>query len=280
MLLINKKVLKLKRLTVFILFVSLILTCINFSAKAEAVDDTVFPLRDTYSNVATISHQTLAQKINDVMIIDVRSNYEFSVLHITNAINVPITNLGFIPTLKILRAKDSRDIIFYCNGITCKKSYKASIAAKKYGIEKVYTFDLGILNWAKLHPDKSYFFNHSPLNVSHLLKPEKFRQHLLLPKDFIHKMTPDSLLIDIREPYQRDILILEKSTISAPLNKFHHKINLMKASKSTILIYDAVGKQVRWLQYLLEKHGIENYYFMQGGVKGYLAAGLADSKPK
>ena len=37
----------------------------------------------------------------------------------------------------------------------------------------------------------------------------------------------------------------------------------------TLLIYDEVGKQVRWLQYTLERYGIEQYYFMQGGAKGY-----------
>ena len=268
-----------KPLTTPSLFISL-LCCLCFSTLAEIVDDTIFPLRDTYKNVETISHQELAIKINETIIVDVRSNYEFSVLHIGNAINVPITNLGFIPTLNEIRANDERDIIFYCNGITCKKSYLASVEAKKYGINNIFTFDLGVLNWAKLYPNKSVFFNHSPLDINQLIKPEKFRQHLLLPKDFIKKIMPDSLLIDIREPLQRDQLIFEERSTSAPLNKFHNALNLIKKNKSPVLIYDAVGKQIRWLQYLLEKHNIENYYFMQGGVKGYLAEGLGKSEQK
>ncbi len=249
-------------------------TCSNLVVAAATVDETIFPLRSTYSSVATISHQKLIDKINDTLIIDVRSAYEFSVLHINNAVNVPITNLGFIPTLEILRANDTRPIVFYCNGITCRKSYKASIMAQENGIENVRTFDLGMLNWAKLYPEKSAFFNLSPLNKNHLITPEKFRQHLLLPRDFISKITPDNLVLDIREPFQRDELILKKNSTSTPLNKFHYSLKLIKENKSTVLIYDAVGKQVRWLQYLLEKHNIENYYFMQGGVKGYIAAGL------
>ncbi len=251
---------------------------VGYVANAEIVDDTIFPLRDTYKNVATISHKKLAEKINQVLIVDVRSDYEFSVLHINNAINVPITNLGFIPTLKMLRANNDSDIVFYCNGITCKKSYLAFIEAKKYGINNVYTFDLGILGWAKLYPDKSVFFNHSPLDVGQLIKPDKFRQHLLLPKDFIKKIKADSMLIDIREPFQRDKLIFEKVSVSLPLNNFHNALDSIKGEQQPLLIYDAVGKQIRWLQYLLERHDIKNYYFMQGGVKGYLAADIKDSE--
>jgi len=260
-----------KSILLNIIFVVVTFICSSLFA-VEPVDDINFPLRATYNNVATLSHQELVKKIDDALIIDVRSEYEFSVLHISSATNVPITNLGFIPTLKILRAKNDRDIIFYCNGVTCKKSYKASVEAKKYGIANVFTFDLGVLNWAKLYPDKAVFFNLSPLNLEHLIKPEKFRRHLLLPKDFVKKISADSLLIDIREPYQRDQLILTETSVSAPLKKFERTIKLIKENGSTVLIYDAVGKQVRWLQYLLEKHNIENYYFMQGGVKAYLSA--------
>lgn len=44
---------------------------------------------------------------------------------------------------------------------------------------------------------------------------------------------------------------------------------IVKRNKK-LLIYDAVGKQVRWLQYLLEKNNVTGYYFMKGGIKSYL----------
>ncbi|MFX1517887.1 MAG: sulfurtransferase, partial [Promethearchaeota archaeon] len=37
----------------------------------------------------------------------------------------------------------------------------------------------------------------------------------------------------------------------------------------TLLIYDAAGKQVRWLQYYLEDKGLKSYYFMAGGINAY-----------
>lgn len=262
-----------KSVLISLLFFISAFTCCH-NSNAREIEDNIFPLRGVYKTTATISHQMLAKNINNFLIIDVRSAFEFNVLHLKTAINVPISNLGFIPTLKKLRENDSRDIVFYCNGITCEKSYKASVTAKKFGIEQVYTFDLGVQGWAKLHPEKSVFFKDSPLHLASLISTEKYQQHLLTPKEFINKITEGSVVLDIREPYQREKIIFDNLTVSVPIDKFHYKIPLLRKINSTLLIYDAVGKQVRWLQYLLERHDIKDYYFMQGGVKGYVAAGL------
>ncbi len=37
--------------------------------------------------------------------------------------------------------------------------------------------------------------------------------------------------------------------------------------KEKVLVLDNVGKQVRWLQYYLEKEGVSNYSFLKGGVR-------------
>jgi hypothetical protein len=39
---------------------------------------------------------------------------------------------------------------------------------------------------------------------------------------------------------------------------------------STLLIFDQVGKQVRWLMYYLEASGYTNYYFLSGGAYAVL----------
>lgn len=233
-----------------------------------------FPLRSHFSSVITISHQELAKRFDDMLIIDVRSAYEFQVLHINNAINVPITNLGFIPTLKVLRANDNREIVFYCNGTTCEKSYIANSKAQQNNIQNIFTFDLGILAWSQKHPDKATFFGDSPLAVNKLISTKKFDMHNLSPKEFVNKIDNNALVIDIREPFQRDITILGQESILVPLNNFHRILATMQKKNATLLIYDAVGKQVKWLQYLLEKQGIKNYYFMKGGVRAYAIAGL------
>ena len=248
-------------------------------ASQSTHEEVKFPLRSTYSNTITISHSALKNNLEKYLIIDVRSAYEFNVLHINTAINIPITNLGFIPKIQTLRLKDKRSIIFYCNGITCRKSYLANIQAQKSKIKNVITFDLGILPWAKLYPEQTSYFGKKSLPLDKLISKEKFDSHNLSPEDFIKKVNQNSLLIDIREPFQRQGSPLNKLSIHAPINDFHNLLTTIKKQKSTLLIFDEVGKQIIWLQYLLEQQGITNYYFMSGGIEAYLAANLDKTYP-
>ncbi len=43
-----------------------------------------------------------------------------------------------------------------------------------------------------------------------------------------------------------------------------------KYRSQTLLIFDQVGKQVRWLMYNLELAGIKNYYFLRGGANSVI----------
>lgn len=242
--------------------------CAGFSGFATA-DEHQFPLRAKYHNVQTISVGSLADKFDNTVIVDVRSRFEYGILRIAGAINIPISNKGFMPELKALRAKNDHSIIFYCNGITCEKSYQASIAATKANITKVLTFDSGIQAWAQLHPESTLLFGNPLGSKDNLISNEKFAEHVLSPQAFLSAIGPKSFVIDIREPFQRDIKILQNIAIVEPLDVLKNVLKRYKKTKKTLFIFDAVGKQVRWLQYLIEKEGIEQYYFMQGGVAQY-----------
>lgn len=239
-----------------------------------------FPLRNTYPDSITIDHYSLAKNLQSYLIIDVRSKYEYDVLHINNAINIPITNLGFIPKLKSLIKPDNRQIVFYCNGISCRKSYLANMKARKNNIHSVRTFDLGILLWSKCYPNKTSLFGRSPLPPNKLIDKKQFDLHNLSAEDFINKINRNrnSLVIDIREPFQRHGNKLQEISTNIPLNSFYHTLPAIKKQQATLLIFDEVGKQVVWLQYLLEQQNLKNYYFLKGGVEAYLASGL-DASP-
>jgi len=51
--------------------------------------------------------------------------------------------------------------------------------------------------------------------------------------------------------------------------KLERYLNKALSEDKILLAYDQAGKTVRWLQYQLEKKGIKNYYFMEGGAKYY-----------
>jgi len=236
-------------------------------------EETQFPLREKYKDVPTISHEALYQKLGEVLVIDVRSAYEYETLRINGAINVSVSNKGFIFELQKIREKEARPIVFYCNGITCSKSYKAVVKAKKHNIENISAFDLGIIGWTKAHPDAATLLEETPVILSKLISKATFLSHMLSPDEFVNKIDDNAMVLDIREPIQRDIVILDHIVRVTPSDRIGRVLQRAKTRKKTLLIFDAVGKQVRWLQYRLEKEQVKNYYFMKGGVKGFINKG-------
>lgn len=255
-----------------------LMSVIFFGPLAFSADEIQFPLREKYRDIPIISHQELYRQLDSTVLVDVRSKYEFDTLHIKNAVNISISNAGFITRLMKIRERDPRPIVFYCNGITCAKSYKACDKAVKFGIKDVSTFDLGIFGWTKAHPDAAVLLGESPVSLDKLIDDELRQAHLLTPGDFVAAIGKRTMVIDIREHFQRDVIILTKVTRVASSDKILGLIKKAEKEGLTLLIYDAVGKQTRWLQYLLEKEGLQDYYFMEGGLEGYLKADLGPSE--
>ncbi|CAH0538854.1 rhodanese-like domain-containing protein [Vibrio marisflavi] len=232
---------------------------------------TEFPNRVSYPDVQVINIDELHTRLDEVNIIDVRSKLEFDVIHITGSKHIPMANIGFESAVKNL-ASTEKTLVFYCNGIECIKSYTAAqrAAAVTDNIE-ILAFDSGVLQWAQSHPSHTMLFGKTLNATNKLINKEKFEQHLLDVKEFEQKaQQKGAILIDVREPIQRNQTILNQfSSRTIPFYKFDDVFNWAQKDQ-TLLIYDAVGKQVRWLQYLLESKGFNNYYFLQGGVEGYL----------
>ena len=81
------------------------------------------------------------------------------------------------------------------------------------------------------------------------------------------------MTIDVRDKFQRAGVGfypgIERWASLDEQKKLDRYIKKAIKQNRTLLIYDEVGKQVRWLQYALEKAGAKNYYFMSKGAKGY-----------
>lgn len=248
----------------------ILLFFLNSVAYAQSSD---YPGRNTYPKVNIYTTEQLNQSIDDAIIIDARSAYEFDVLHINGAINIPLNSPQFVNQLKELDHKN-KPLVFYCNGHSCFKSYKAVIKAKKAGINNTFSYDSGIFDWANAHPEKSTLLNVSPINPDNILSKAILKKHTLSPKDFMDKITDNSIILDIRDPAQRGLLSLfpyRQKNISlqqrARLSKLLDKV---LKNKAPLFIYDATGKQIRWFQYHIEAKGIKNYFFMEGGSKNFL----------
>jgi rhodanese-related sulfurtransferase len=249
------------------------------SAAVEAVKNKTedFPGRTTYAHVPYITIEQLYNEFDDIIIVDARSAFEFETLRILSAVNVPLSlsNSEYTKILKALREKNpAKKIVFYCNGHTCMKSYKAAHRAKVIAkIDNVMAFDAGIFNWTKAHPDKAILLDETPVDPGNLISKQKYKQHMLPALDFVNKADENAIIIDVRSRHQREGLSLfsgyEKTVPMSKKRKLNKYIQLAKNENKKLFIYDAVGKQVRWLQYYLEQQNAGEYYFMEGGAKAF-----------
>jgi len=81
------------------------------------------------------------------------------------------------------------------------------------------------------------------------------------------------MVLDVRDKYQRAGVGFfpgkERWVSLDQKDRIIRYIQKAKKQNRTLYVYDEVGKQVRWLQYELEKAGLKNYYFMEKGASGY-----------
>jgi rhodanese-related sulfurtransferase len=242
-----------------------------------------FPLREKYPDVKPVTLESLNAAYDRTIIIDVRAAEEYDVIHINKAQHIPVTNKSFLTDLEKVRGKeDSVDIAFYCNGHTCAKSYKAAEMAMGEGFKNVYCFDAGIFEWATAHPEKTTLLGKSPVDTSKLISNDALNAKKIGWDEFKAKAAePNSIVIDSRDPFQRakdTDLDQNKNVVlngirNIPMDRLTGLLQKGELKDKQLLIFDAVGKQVQWLQYHLQEAGYNNYYFLDKGVLSAAEAG-------
>ena len=233
-----------------------------------------FPGRDRYPNTAYISISDFQKTKDQVIIVDVRSAYEHQTLRIKGALNISVSSRDFVEKMQKLRADNpAKQIVVYCNGKTCMKSYKAAKKCRKHKIQNVVSYDAGIMDWAKTYPADSVLLGQNPIDTKKIISKKVFKTYLIKTEEFEKKLAGRVLGLDVRDSFQRDGTGLfpgkERNVSINDVKGLSKYIAQANREGRTLLIYDAVGKQVRWLQYLLEAKKAKSYFFMKGGAKGY-----------
>lgn len=237
--------------------------------------DKEFPGRDIHLGVPYIELADLQAQFQQVVLVDVRSKYEYDTLKITGAINIPLNEARFTDQMQQLRDDNKdRKIVVYCNGKSCMKSYKAASKCAARGIGDVVAFDAGVMDWAKASPGLSTLLGKPLGDAAKLISKSQFEAHLVEPTVFSALVQQDKTqVLDVRDRFQRSGMSLfigaETQAGLDEEEKMNQIIKKAIAENTTLLIYDESGKQVRWLQYRLEEQGLKNYKFMQGGTREY-----------
>ncbi len=87
-------------------------------------------------------HEMINQRIDNLIVIDVRENDEFQSGHIKHAYHVPLTSFG-VDKLPLL---ENKKVIFYC-----RSGYRSQVAAE-HVLENISNLDVfnlkgGIIGW-------------------------------------------------------------------------------------------------------------------------------------
>lgn len=235
--------------------------------------DEGFPGRKLYPSVQTIELDQLRDQLDKLTVIDVRSRFEYDTLHIAGAHHIALSDRDFAGRVASLEAETGKPLVFYCNGRTCEKSYRAVVKVEHRSPVEPKSFDAGIFDWARANPDRTVLLGQPLDDAGKLLTKEKFEAHLLPPDQFGRELQAAGFAVDARDSKERAGLALfmgwEKRIPFDNREKWDRLLAERTDNTRPLLIYDAVGKQVQWLQYLLEARGVQNYYFMAGGAKAF-----------
>ena len=230
--------------------------------------DEGFPLRPKYKDVPYILIDDLAAEYDKVIIVDVRSQFEYDIVRINKATNILVSKATFLKELEKLRAKDgAQKLIFYCNGHTCKKSYQATEKAMKAGFKNCFAFDAGIFDWIKAQGERGTLLGQTPVDTKKIISKDALAAKTLSYDKFAEAANAGgAMIIDVRDPIQREKKLSLKGIKNIPLDRMKNLVKAKKFQDKHLLIFDAVGKQVKWLQYYLEENGYKNYSFLLKGV--------------
>jgi len=247
-----------------------------FSLPFISAQATDFPLRPKYAvvGVKPITTKDLSAHLKQYVIVDARSDYEYNTLHIKGAHSIPVASQDFLDRVRKLAKKSHKTLVFYCNGVTCSKSYDATAKAIQGGVTNVLVYDAGVFAWANAHPDRAVLFGKPLKSASRLISKTDFDAHCLSPNNFFKKVDSDkqAIIIDIRDADQRaGVSLFQMRDHHIPLDNDRLKtwIDKAKAENRTMYFVDATGKQVEWLQYFLQAEGLKDYWFMKGGVRAF-----------
>ena len=238
-------------------------------AGTVRAEEEEFPLRAVYPEVPYIETQQLIEDYDKVIIVDIRSRLEYDVAHINKAYFIPFGKEGFEKELEELRSKeDATPLIFYCNGHSCAKSYLATRKAMSVGFLNVFCFDAGIFEWVANRPEEATVMGVTPALLDKIISAEEFAARKLDYPAFLEaSKDPDTIVIDIRDPFQRELAPRLAHIRNIPLDNLLEMVVSRIWTEKRLLFFDAVGKQVRWLQYYLEAYGYMDYNFLDGGVR-------------
>lgn len=225
---------------------------------------------DASGDVPTLGALQLAERFDEVLVVDVRSALEYELLRIRGAEHVSVSNAGFAARLADVRQPSGGPpLVLYCNGPGSAKSERAVRAALESGFRDVFAFADGIAAWVAAHPDLAELHGDAPVAPTALIPDEEFRTRQVESEEFRRRAAlPEALLVDVRDPLLRAEQGDVPGARQIPFDRLVPLLEHGEFRERDLLILDAAGDQVRWLQYYLDAYEYRRYAFLRAGAAG------------
>lgn len=216
-----------------------------------------FDVPDNVTVVTAPEVRRMAAK--GVPLVHTLSGIEFRIQRIPGSINVPVTDIARSPMMP----KDKNaPIIFYCNGVSCPYSRRASITAVSAGYSNVYWFRGGIMEW------RNYLYD---LEVDEDLLSIKVPK--LRPVQVLEKIRENVLVLDVRPRWWRESPttegVIRGTEMMIPLLDLEDNLHRLPKDRPIVLSDRLMRQSVHGAKFLKMK-GYDIVGILKGGAKRWI----------
>jgi phage shock protein E len=218
-----------------------------------------------------VSTQTAYRIVNGgASVVDVRTPYEYNVMHVNNSINIPWYNItDFATRLTPLAGKQNRQIVLYClSGIRSKNAW---LYLNSTGYTQIYNVLGGIKAWRAMN----YSVWEMPSGPINLMEA----RWMVDLGQGANGTFPNLIIIDVRDSASYTAGHLPNATNIPYTNDFafNHTIGNILSGKenSEIVVYCGGSKceLASMASSVLIINGFTKVYWMPDGFSGWVKAG-------
>lgn len=235
--------------------VSILILSLGFIAGCSSknkVSNTIQQSEETkgYENIDGKQTEKLLNSDKDVLIIDVRSEYEYEKGHLLNAINLPYDDDDFKSELNEIIDYKDKTVLVYCR--SGNRSEKAAVKLVDNGFKNVKNVTDGV--------DE---YDYKLVKVDNITGREAEK---MINDD---KHDKDLIILDVREPkdFNNGHLL---NVINIPIEDIDKRMDELRNYKSKdIIVYCNTGRKSAEVAEKLVEHGFTDVTNIVDGVSEY-----------
>lgn len=235
--------------------VSILILSLGFIAGCSSknkVSNTIQQSEETkgYENIDGKQTEKLLNSDKDVLIIDVRSEYEYEKGHLLNAINLPYDDDDFKSELNEIIDYKDKTVLVYCR--SGNRSEKAAVKLVDNGFKNVKNVTDGV--------DE---YDYKLVKVDNITGREAEK---MINDD---KHDKDLIILDVREPkdFNNGYLL---NAINIPIEDIDKRMDELRNYKSKdIIVYCNTGRKSAEVAEKLVEHGFTDVTNIVDGVSEY-----------